>query len=418
MKRAALTPGLIAFVLSSNVRRGSYGLFRALQRLDRIHRSPIGVWLLAGHTEVGAALRDHNLSSDEANVDITTLHLGGLEKVLNRGNRDPNWRREDSPITRLMLFRDPPDHTRLRGLVSKAFTPRRVEAMEERINEVVDEHIERLKDARVDIMHDFAYPIPAQVICELVGVPIEDQSLIVSHAPALAAGLDPSPMRSQAVQQASHRAVQALTEYMTDLINRRRLQPGDDMLSALIEAEQDGDRLSEEDLIATVLLLLIAGHETTANLCGNALLALFRDRSSLERWREDDSLDRTAIEELLRYDPPAQMALRVALEPYTVGKEEVPKGTIIIPLIAAANRDPLVFDEPRKLNLAREENPHLAFGGGAHFCIGASLARLEGRIMLTKLIRTFPEMRPVRGGIKRRPSFTIRGLSKLEVTLR
>ncbi len=413
-----MTPGLVAFVLSSNVRRGSYGLFRILQRLDRVHRSPIGVWLLAGHAEVGTALRDHNLSSDEANADANTLHLGGLEKLLNRGNRDPEWRREYSPMQRLMLFRDPPDHTRLRGLVSKAFTPRRVEAMESRITQIVDVHVERLTGPRIDIMRDFAYPIPAQVICELVGVPIEDQSLIVSHAPALAAGLDPSPMRSQAVQQASHRAIQALTEYMTDLINRRRRQPGDDMLSALIDAEQDGDRLSEEDLIATVLLLLIAGHETTANLCGNGLLALFRDRPSLDRWREDPSLDKTAVEELLRYDPPAQMALRVALEPFAVGKETIPKGSIIIPLIAAANRDPLVFDEPRKLNLAREENPHLAFGGGAHFCIGASLARLEGRIMLTKLLRAFPAIRPVRGGTKRRPSFTIRGLSKLEVALR
>ena len=148
------------------------------------------------------------------------------------------------------------------------------------------------------------------------------------------------------------------------------------------------------------------------------MLALLRDRPSLERWRDDDSLDKTAVEELLRYDPPAQMVLRVTLEPYAAGKEVVPKGSIIIPLIAAANRDPLVFPEPRKLDLARADNPHLAFGGGAHFCIGASLARLEGRIMLTKLLRTFPDIRPERGGVKRRPSFTIRGLSKLEVALR
>jgi cytochrome P450 len=314
----------------------------------------------------------------------------------------------------LMLFRDPPDHTRLRALVVKAFTPRRVESLAGRIQQLVDEILDDATPrGRMDLMRELAYPLPARIICELVGVPRTDVPLVVRHAPALAIGLDPGPMRPpEAVKRADHATVE-LIDYMSGLIAERRRSPGEDLLSALIAAEEDGETLSHDELVATVLLLLLAGHETTANLVGNGLSALYRNPSELVRLREDPGVEKTAVEELLRYDTPVQMTVRTALDDVEIDGHLVEKGRLAVLIIGAANRDPAVFESPSKLDLARSPNPHLAFGGGAHFCIGAPLARLEGRIVLSALVRRFPNLRVV--GSERRKSFTIRGFSRLEV---
>ncbi len=412
--RTTMTAGLIGFLASPRLRSNPYRLYKLGQRLDPSHRSPIGVFVLMSHAEVGACLRDPRLGSDEDEADMSTLHLGVFSRLLGRENE----RGESAYLNMLnetMLFRDAPDHTRLRSLVSKAFTARRVEALAPRIQEIVDELLDDAPE-RFDLMSEFAYPLPARVICELLGVPTEDQQLIIDRAPALAVGIDPSPMRPPGVIAAADEATRFLDAYLCELIERRRAEPKDDMLSALITAEEEGGHLSERELVATILLLLVAGHETTANLIGNAIGVLSREPAELARWRSDPSIDRSAVEELLRYDSPVQMTLRIALEDIVIGKHEVPKGGFVVLIVGAANRDPLVFEDAQKLDLGRNPNAHLAFGGGAHFCIGAPLARLEARIALTTLVRRFPNLAVVPRSAVRRESFTIRGYSKLEVT--
>jgi cytochrome P450 len=252
------------------------------------------------------------------------------------------------------------------------------------------------------------------VICELLGVPEGDHDLFIRHAPALAVGLDPSPMRSADSLKRANEATVALTRYLDDLIGRRRRDPGDDLLSALITAEEGGASLTHDELIATVLLLILAGHETTANVLGNSMLRLMGDRSSLS---ELGALDvegaKAAVEELLRLDGPVQMAERITLEPTEVGDAELGAGRILVLLVTAANRDPEVFDEPDRMRFGRSPNPHVAFGAGPHFCIGAALARLELRIALQALAGRLPHTTHIAGVARHRPSFTLRGLETL-----
>ena len=420
LRRWAVTAGLTGFVASPSVRRNPHRLYRWLRSLDPVHQSPFGIWLLSGHEEVAAALRHPGLGSDERQADLTALR--GVVRLTAALGRRQGAQQDGGPFRemtdRLMLFRDAPDHTRLRSLVSRAFTPRRVADLEPRTGEIIVELLDQpAKRGRIELMSELAYPLPARVICELLGVPKESEQTLISAAPRLAVGLDPLPMRTAQSVAEADRATIVLRELLDDLIGQRRRSPGDDLLSALIEAEDGGDRLSHDELVATVALLLIAGHETTANLVGNGLLALLRHPHAFEQLRSDPAVDRSAVEELLRHDGPVQMVQRITLEPVELGGRHIPTGRIVVPLIAAANRDPSAFDEPESLDLRRDPNPHLAFGAGAHFCIGASLARLEGRIALGTICRMFPSMQVV-GRPTWRPSFTIRGLRTLELSLR
>lgn len=417
-RRWLVTPGLVGFVASPRVRRRPMPLYRALHRVDPVHRSPIGVWLIASQPAVAALMRSPAVSSDESNADMSTLRLG----LLNPGRRAPSPEEleelRNRPFARLfsslMLFLDPPDHPRIRSLVSKAFTPRRVEALEPRVHDLVEELLEPLSSRkRMEFLSEFAYPLPARVICELLGVPAEDCQLIMRSAPAIASALDPAPMRTPAMREATDRAVEELTEYLGGLIESRRLQPRDDLLSALVQVEADGDRLSHDELLATVILLLIAGHETTANVMGNGLLSLLQNPDQLDLWRGEDSLDKTAVEELLRFDGPINMAERVTMRDVEIPGGRIPAGRIAVLLLAAANRDPRVFANPHRLDLRRDPNPHVAFGGGPHFCLGASLARMEARVALPAVIRRYPALRLDGPRPRHRSSFTIRGLESL-----
>jgi cytochrome P450 len=380
-----------------------------------MHDSPLGIWVLSRHGDVTAALRNPLLGSDESKADASLLRLGGIERLLSRGHRSVEERGPfQQMFSRLMLFRDPPDHTRLRGLVAKAFTPRRAESLAPRIAELVDEILDRVAPAgHMELMRELAYPLPARVICELLGVPRQDEELIVAQAPALAVGLDPSPMRTAVAVAAADQAATVIGDYLADLIALRRRQPGDDLLSALIEAEEGGAGLDHDELVATAMLLLIAGHETTANLIGNGMLALLRHPRQLEQLRRDPGLDRPAVDELLRFDSPVQMVQRIALDDVTISGTTIPKGHIVVLCTGAANRDPAAFHEPNQLDLGRSPNPHLAFGGGAHFCIGAPLARIEARLVIGRVIRRFPGLHMTGRTEHWRPSFTIRGLEAL-----
>jgi cytochrome P450 len=414
-KRWGVTSGVLAFLATPRLRTDPHRPYQALLKLDRVHRSPLGIWVLSGHQEVAAALRHPALGSDESKADLSAIRPAWAIKRLAPATPGPFH----DLIPNLILFRDPPDHSRLRSLVNKAFTPKAVADLEQRIAQVVDDRLDRLAPkGRMDLLGDFAYPVPALIICELLGVPSGDHPFITAHAPALAARLDPSIFRSAATIAAADNATDELARYLTNLTDERRRTPRDDLLSALIAAQDGTDRLSHDELVTMAIFLLIAGHETTANLLGNGVFALLRHPDQLQRLRDDRSLDHTAIEELLRYDGPVQMAERITLDDVEICGNHIPKGRIIALCIAAANRDLAVFAEPEQLDVGRTPNPHLAFGSGAHFCIGAPLARMEARIMLRALLERLPELALADTKTRWRPSFTIRGLHQLDLRWR
>lgn len=417
--RVAVTPPILAYLGSPRLRDRPDRLLGLLQRIDPVHRSPFGFWLLSGHAEIEAALRDHRLGTDDSQLDLSTLRLGPLQRATGTGQVT-----FDGPfgeVSRdLMLFKDPPDHTRLRGLVSRAFTARRMQAIEHRIEAVADEALDDLlgrhRDGRrgFELMAELAYPFPAKVICELLGLPQRDHEFISRHGRDLAVGLDPLPTQAS-LRRADH-AVAALRAHLEPVFADRREHPRDDLLSDLVGAADDGDRLTADELLATVILLLIAGHETTANLIGNGMVLL--DRNPLQRARLRDGVidPGIAVEELLRRDPPVQVTLRVAREALELGGAVVPKGSAVVLLLVAGNHDAAVFDDPHQLVLDRSNAArHLTFGGGAHYCLGAALARMEGRILLPRLLRTFPDLRVVERRPRHRSSFTIRGYEHLAV---
>ncbi len=317
-----------------------------------------------------------------------------------------------------MLDRDPPDHTRLRGLVNKAFTPRVVEMLRPRIQQIVDGLLDAADGAgAMDLIEDFAYPIPVIVICEMLGVPVEDRERFKKWGLDIARGLDAIwlPPDSE-VTQRSMASRRALSDYFRALIAERRTAPRNDLLSALIAAEEAGDKLSEEELLATCILLLVAGHETTVNLIGNGTLALLRHPDQLRLLRENPGLIGSAVEELLRFDGPVQRTARIPSEDVTIRGCTIAKGEMVMPFIGAADRDPAQFPDPDRLDIARGDNRHIAFGWGIHFCLGAPLARVEGQIAINTLVQRLPKLSLATDKPEFRQSLTLRGLSALPVS--
>jgi cytochrome P450 len=406
------TPDFLSVALTPEFRENPYQFFEVLREHEPVHQTPFGVYLVSRHADASAIVRDPHLSTNQENSDLF------------RAFAEANPPAEDDAMDQMnnvvMLFMDPPDHTRLRSLVSKAFTPKMVERLRARVQQIVDERLDAVAargGGRMDVVTDLAYPLPVVIICELLGVPPEDQATFQSWSSELAASIDPDPLISPEQRERIEAAGNAFLEYFTELIERRRGSLRDDLLSALIEAEEGGDRLSEEELLGTALFLLVAGHETTVNLIGNGTLALLQHRDQLERLREDPSLDRHAVEELLRFDSPVQLTQRITLDEYDVAGVTIPKGQNLVPLLGAANRDPAEFTEPDRLDLTRENaNRNVAFGGGHHFCLGASLARLEGAVAIGTLVRRFPDIE-LAGTPERRTTFTLRGLEHLPVAI-
>jgi cytochrome P450 len=318
------------------------------------------------------------------------------------------------------LFLDPPDHTRLRKLVSKAFAPKVVNGLEPDITALVDSLLDGVEDrGRFEVINDLAYPLPVAVICRLLGVPIEDEPKF-SHASALlAAALDPVISFTGQAPDSFDEMFQAglwLREYLRDLIALRRSDPGDDLMSALIHVEESGDQLTEEEIVATCNLLLVAGHETTVNLIANAILAMLRHPSQWAALSADPLRVSAVVEETLRYDPPVQLMGRIAADDMTIGETLVPKGDVMMLLLAAAHHDPAAFDRPDKFDPDRENIRHLGFGKGPHFCLGAPLARLEAAVALSKVTARFPHAR-MAGEPQYKPNLTLRGLAALEVAV-
>jgi cytochrome P450 len=377
-----------------------YPTYHRLRAEDPVHHSPLGFWVLTRYEDVVAVLRDPRFAK-EAIAAFVAARFGVAA----------------SGIGLSMLDRDPPDHTRLRGLVSKAFTPRVVETLRPRIQQIVDRLLDRAEGTgSMDLIEDFAYPLPVIVICEMLGVPVEDRERFKEWGIDIARGLDAIllPPDSE-VARRSAAARSALTGYFRGLIAERRASPRADMLSALIAAEEAGDKLSEEELLATCILLLVAGHETTVNLIGNGSLALLRHPDQLRRLREDPGLIAGAVEELLRYDGPVQRTARMPSEDVTIAGRTIAKGEMVMPFIGAADRDPSQFPDPDRLDITRTDNHHIAFGWGIHFCLGAPLARVEGRIAINTLVQRLPKLALATDKPEYRQSLTLRGLTTLPV---
>ncbi|MGH9224220.1 MAG: cytochrome P450 [Acidimicrobiales bacterium] len=365
-----------------------------------------GNWILSRYADGAGLLRDPRFSPNPAH-----LREGAIEGAENHPVRQVG--------TSLMMFLDAPDHTRLRSLVSKAFTPKVVEMMRARIQGLVDDLLDAVVvrgEPALDIVADLGYPLPVAVICELLGVPAFDRELfrqLSSDASRLLDGgaLDPPAQEKGIV------AGMQLFQYFTDLVEQRRPDPQDDLLSAMIAAEEAGDRLSHAELITTATLLFVAGHETTSNLIGNALLALLRNPSELHRLRDNPDLIKSAVEEFLRYDSPVQFVARIATEDVVVGGVDIPKGDQMICVVGAMNRDHAQFEDPDRLDIARPEktNRHLSFSGGPHFCLGASLARMEAQVAISTLLRRLPGLELRTTEPVHRDHFVLRGVHELNV---
>jgi pimeloyl-[acyl-carrier protein] synthase len=380
-----------------------YPTYHRLRAEDPVHQSPLGFWVLTRYEDVVASLRDPRMIKEPI-AAFVAARFGLPAPPLGMGLS--------------MLDRDPPDHTRLRGLVSKAFTPRVIEQLRPHIQQIVDGLLDRVQgDREMDLIEQFAYPLPVIVICEMLGVPVADHERFKGWGLDIARGLDAIMLPPDSpVAERSVLARRALADYFRGLIAERRRAPRDDMLSGLIAAEEAGDKLSEDELLATCILLLVAGHETTVNLIGNGSLALLRHPAELRRLREDPGLIVTAVEELLRFDGPVQRTARIPSEDVTIGGKTIGKGEMVMPFIGAADRDPAQFPDPDRLDIGRTENRHIAFGWGIHFCIGAPLARVEGQIAISTLLRRMPRLALATAEPQHRQSLTLRGLTSLPVS--
>jgi pimeloyl-[acyl-carrier protein] synthase len=388
------------------VHEDPYPLYHQLRAADPVHRSPLGFWVLTRHADVLAMLRDARMSRDPRRSERMELLRSSAEvdELLSSEEAAPS-----------MLFVDPPDHTRLRALVTKAFTPGAVERLRPRIEAIVAELLDRVGDAgEMDVVEDLAYPLPVTVICELFGVPERDRDRFRAWSRELVRLLDPL-VPTDSLERAL-RARQALRDYLRELIAERRAHPAGDLLTALIAAEDQGRQLSEPELVSMCVLLLVAGHETTVNLIANGTLALLRHPEARAGLRADAELPGSAVEELLRYDSPVQFTSRHALADLEIGGRRVRAGETVIAVLGAANRDPAQFPDPDRLDLTRAPNRHVAFGGGIHFCLGAPLARVEARIAIGALLARLPGLELGPRPPVRRDTVTLRGLASLPVT--
>jgi cytochrome P450 len=377
-------------------------VYAELRDLDGLHRwARNGLWLVARHAEVSAALRDRR--------------LGRSFTPREPRDRFAPWNLLNE---RSMLELEPPDHTRLRRLVSSSFTPRRVAALEEAITAIVERLLDDAADAAaagvVDLVPALAEPLPVEVIAELLGIPAADRHLLRPWSNAIVSLYEPE--HTDADADAAIVAAEEFLAYLRELVARRRAEPGEDLLSGLVQVSEDGDTLTEDEVVVTAILLLNAGHEASVNVAANAVVALLRHPDQLARLRADRALVGGAVEEVIRYDTPLSLFDRLVLEPVEIGGQRIEPGERVGLLLGAANRDPREFDDPDRFDVARSPNHHVGFGAGIHFCLGAPLARLELRIALDRLIARFPSMELAQEPV-RRPTYQFRGWSSVPVSL-
>ncbi len=365
----------------------------------------VGTWVLTRFDHCQAALRHTHVGKDFASMQRRWgLDEDELATQQSFSNARPS-----------MLFSDPPNHTRLRGLVAKAFTPRTVDALRPDIVRLADEVFDAVGDGDVDIMAALAFPLPVSVIGEMLGVPRADRPQFQRLVRASAAALEPY-VSAELLEQANEATLE-MEDYFRHLVAVRRSAPEADLLSQLIAAEDDGDQLSEQELLTSAILLFAAGFETTTNLIGNGLLALLRHPGEIERLREDPGLLPSAVDELLRYDSPVQVNGRIAATDIEIGGHAFPRGATLLVLQGAANRDPSRFPDPDRLDVGRQDGTSMSFGTGIHFCLGAALARAEGQVVFGRLLDRYAHIELLDDNPRYRDSITLRGLAELPVRL-
>jgi cytochrome P450 len=393
-----MDPNLDVDFFAPEVRADPWPFYARLREADPVHRRPDGDWILTRYADCQGVLADPRCSSNPAHESRPS---------------------EGSPArqagSNLLLFLDPPDHTRLRRLVSKAFTPRRVEELRPRIAELVDALLDEVDgEPTFNLLEALAFPLPVIVICELMGVPAEDRDSLKEWSTAASRLLDPD-VEGETLELGLL-AGMGLAGYFDALFEERRRQPQDDLVSGLVAAEEEGDRLSADELRAITVLLFIAGHETTMNLIGNGTYALLQHPDQLALVRDDLEMARSAIEELLRYDGPVHVTARVPTEDIDIGGTPIAAGDRMVVALGAANRDPAQYPDPDRLDVTREDNRHLTFSHGIHFCLGASLARVEGQVAIPRLLQRFPDL-----ALAAEPSYrehlVLRGLTELQVAI-
>jgi cytochrome P450 len=400
-------PSLSLFhLLNPEVLGNPYPLYRRLRSQDPVHWDPfLHAWVITRYADVVTVLRDFSAERTPSPEYLSEMGLSAFNPIAQ-------------VLIKQMLFKDAPAHTRLRGLASKAFTPARVALLREHIQQIADRLIDAVLPAgHMDVIADFAGPLPAIVTAEMMGVPTEDHEMLKKLSADFAELLG-NFQHNPDHMQIGLRAVETMTAYFRSAIEERRLEPGTGLVDALMAAEVNGDRLTEEEVIANCIITMVGGQETTTNLIGNGLVALLRHPEEMQKLRTTAALIPSAVEELLRFESPTQHTGRMAQEDIELGGKTIRKRQAVIAVMGAANRDPERFPDPDQLDLERSDNRHLAFGWAAHFCFGAPLARIEGQIAFETLLRRLPELALEPAPLAWRTNLALRGLTALPVRFR
>lgn len=366
---------------TAEFRRDPHATFRHMREEHPFYYSRVfQAYIATRYDDVQGVLRNPSFTTDRSNTEI-------MKTLSKSTQKDPEYH---AMIQRNLLMLDGDEHRQLRGLVGKAFTPRRVEALRSRIEGLVDELLDDMaKSEDVELIRDLAHPLPINVILEMLGLPTKDRHKFAAWSKHLAQLLD--PLQAEGGDANIRQAVKELNAYLRPILEDRRQEPRDDLLSAMLQAEEDGERLNERDLLALVTLIMVAGHETTTSLIGNTVIELLRSPGERKRLQDNPELLETAVDEFVRFAGPVLLTDRAATEECEVAGHKIRPGQLVVCVIAAANRDPEQFEDPERLDVGRESNHHLGFGLGNHFCMGAQLARLETRIAIGKLLERFPD---------------------------
>ncbi len=405
------TPELLFNPFDPAFRANPYPFYDVLREKAPVYWSPLETVILSRYDDVAYTLRSNEFSRDiekNANEPKNPVQTRKRQRRADDGSGGGGGKS--------ILNLDPPDHTRLRRLVSLAFTPSAIERLRPRIQQLVDDVLDRAADrGSIELIDELAFPVPFQVISDLLAMPTERSVELREWSQHLTASLEPTANDDDLDR--AEAALEQFIPYLREIIAERRRNLGDDLLSALIQVEESGDRMTEQEMVAFVLLLYVAGHETTVNLIGNGTLALLRNPDQLQLWRNNPGMGSQAIDELLRFDGPVQLTVRVPIVPVAYDDIKVEPGTVVMTVLGAANHDPAMFDDPHALRLDRPNaNRHLALAGGIHYCLGASLAKLEAQVAIGSVIQRFPNLQ-LAGEPGWRDRLTIRGVDRLPLSV-